>query len=140
MNREASARMAVALVLAMLAVVPATAQRAPDRTIGTWFGTVLEVSGRAEPHAHGMTMTLDGAGGRIDYVNPDCAATLTRLATVGDVVEYRETIVRGADFCVDGGTVGVRLKGDLLLWYRTGENTADPHVAASPVLARVRRK
>lgn len=123
------------LLLAACAVIGATGLPALAQKAGTtWRGQVLQPYPDGKTGVYPVRMTLSDAGGTIDYPSLSCGGTLTRLRTVGDVVEYREKLTYGANRCIDNGTVGVRIKGRLLLWHWTGEAGGYPDEGASAVL------
>ncbi|HJQ55916.1 MAG TPA: hypothetical protein VJ890_03365 [Vineibacter sp.] len=133
MIRCASLALAVILV-----AVPAPAQ---EPLSGNWSGLGLEVSGNSETQIYPIDVRLDASGGgAIDYPDLGCGGSLTPLRTVGGVREFRETLSYGIDNCVDGGTVGLFPKDDRLIFYWTGEGTAQPDSVVSAVLRAVASK
>ena len=126
--------MPVLLLVACWAIgapgLPALAQKAG----GTWRGQVLQPDPDGRTEVYPVRMTINDSGGTIDYPTLSCGGTLTRLRAIGDVVEYREKLTYGVDRCIDNGTVGVRIKGRLLLWHWTGEAGGYPDEGASAVL------
>lgn len=117
---------------AALAGMPALAQQPAS---GSWSGVGLEVSG-GQTQTYTVRVQLDAGGGKIDYPTLPCGGTLTPLQAQGGVQEFREKLTYGLDKCVDGGTVGIVVKGDTLIWYWTGEGTNQPDSVVSAVLRR----
>jgi hypothetical protein len=107
------------------------------QTAITWTGLGLQADagGASETWTIRLTLNADGSLA-IDYPSLGCGGTLTRLRSNGDVTEYRETLTYGANKCVNNGTVGMLPRGAALIWYWTGENTAEPGDIATAVLRR----
>ena len=133
-------RAAIALSLALtVATLELGAPRAlaADSPVGTWTGVILEPGANGNVDVWDDVIRFDDPTHiAIDYDGLDCGGTLTYLRNLGDISEYRETLTYGLDRCVDNGTVGLFLKADKLVWYWSGEGTADPTGMDVGVLSR----
>jgi hypothetical protein len=104
---------------------------------GVWTGSGFQTMASGELSTWTINLTIDAQGNAtaIDYPTLNCGGTLTYLRTVGDVREYRETLTYG-DRCTNNGTVGIRQKLGKLIWYWSGEGTANPNNIDVAVLTR----
>lgn len=102
-----------------------------------WFGEgrQAEADGATSTWPMALDISSDGSG-RVAYPSFACSGTLEKLDSIDGVARYRETISKGADVCVSGGTVMLQPRGDLLVWTWTGENTDTPDMVAAAMLRR----
>lgn len=124
-----------AAALLTMAGLPQAA-RADPAMEGHWQGAVRQGDGQH----YNVSLTLDGAAGRIDYLQQHCGGRLVQLQQSEGFAAYREQITYGGvrpdgSGCVNGGTVRLRRQGDVLIWtWRSHSN--DPSLSASAILRR----
>ena len=87
---------------------------------GHWCGVGEQTSADGTKSYWSANLTLDGAGGRMDYPSLDCGGTLTFERADGNVRSYRERIEYGRDKCLDDGLVRVERQGTSVRWEWTG--------------------
>ncbi len=84
--------------------------------VGTWSGSVTQVSGESK---YTVVLTLTRNAGQTDYPELNCGGKLTRIGASKDYVFYVEVITRGqaekGGRCPDG-TITVARAGDKLNW------------------------
>lgn len=86
---------------------------------GTWSGTVSQPGAKHPTYFTKMSLDRSG-GGSIDYPELQCSGTLTFIGKEGPSFVYRERITHGKTKCIDGGTLKVTPRGNLLDWYWSG--------------------
>ena len=119
----------------MLEIGPLTAMRAlravalcfmaaatahAENLSGHWCGVGEQTSADGTKSYWSANLTLDGAGGRMDYPSLDCGGTLTFERADGNIRSYRERIEYGRDKCLDDGLVRVERQGTSVRWEWTG--------------------
>jgi hypothetical protein len=127
----------IVIILAAVSMFAATAQGG-DAPAGVWTGTGFQTLQSGEISTWTISLTTDAKGNAtaIDYPTLNCGGTLSYLRKVGDVREYRETLTYGIEKCTNSGTIGIRQKLGKLIWYWSGEGTANPTNIDVAVLTR----
>jgi hypothetical protein len=87
---------------------------------GEWCGTALQSGPGDHRSEWTANMVLDGATGRMDYPSLGCGGALSFERREGEVHYYRERIDIGQALCLDGGLIGVELRGGTAYWIWSG--------------------
>jgi hypothetical protein len=117
-------RLWAALLIVLIQPVAGFSQ---DTTVGVWTGIGLQTTSDGRIVQWTIKMRIDSKDkGAIDYPSLNCGGTLTYLRSIGDIREYREQLIRGAERCTNNGTVGFHPRLGKLIWYWSGEGTANP--------------
>ncbi len=87
---------------------------AAPEPVGRWLGAGIQVDWLGNPlEIPRIVVDFDGhGGGTIDYPSLGCSGVLSRIGADNTLVEYRETLITGADKCPSGATVSFRAAGD----------------------------
>lgn len=106
---------AMRMGLAVMALLPAAA---PVEAVASGLGGAFQgrVTQNDTDETYAMTMTLEGAGGRISYPSAPCDGELRFLGADGTTYRYKEHITHGD--CIDGGIIQLRRRtaGDDAAW------------------------
>lgn len=76
---------------------------------GNWRGSGHQTPAGARGSDYPVSITISGAGGKIDYPSLQCGGSLVRISGDATAGEYRERLTYGGNKCVDGGNVILRL-------------------------------
>lgn len=94
-----------------LAVISASASM-----VGTWRGQGHQVPAGSSGD-WSIVMTIESAGGSIEYPSLGCGGTLTQISNNGSLGQYREHITHvSAVNCIDGGLITVNSVDGELSW------------------------
>ena len=100
-------------VTAPLAAISTTA----PSMAGTWRGQGHQIPTLGGAGEWSIVMTIESAGGSIEYPSLNCGGTLTQISNNGTLAQYREHITHmSGTTCIDGGLITVNSVDGELAW------------------------
>lgn len=94
----------LALIIALLPLAAQAETPAWWREGAVWAGDGVQNDGQE----WSLEITLGADSATISYPSIPCSGTLEILSTNAATITLRETITKGAFFCITGGTVALR--------------------------------
>ncbi len=90
---------------------------APPSMVGTWRGQGHQIPKLGGAGEWSIVMTIESAGGSIEYPSLGCGGTLTLISNDGSLAQYREHITHmTGSTCIDGGLITVNSVKGVLAW------------------------
>lgn len=119
------------LALSLALLPQAALADLPDwwRDGAVWAGDGVQTDGQR----WSIEIALGPDLARVSYPSIPCAGQLKVLFSSGSMVTLRETITTGADLCISGGTVVLRVEAGGSLLFDWGD--ADSGLTAKAILA-----
>jgi hypothetical protein len=108
------------LLLALMCAPQATAQSIS----GTWTGSGHETHTDGKSQDYPIVMVIAAGGGSIDYPSLGCGGSVSQRSGDATSAQYIESITRGRDHCIDGGSITVNLVSGKLAWTWTGQGVS----------------
>jgi hypothetical protein len=84
---------------------------------GTWRGQGHQIPTLGGAGEWSIVMTIENAGGSIEYPSLGCGGTLTQISNTGTLAQFREHITHmSGTTCIDGGLITVNSVNEELAW------------------------
>jgi hypothetical protein len=111
----------IRFVSAVLFALICASQASAQSISGTWTGSGHETHTDGKSQDYAIVMVIGAGGGSIDYPSLGCGGRVSQRSGDATSAQYIESITRGRDHCIDGGSITVNLVNGKLAWTWTGE-------------------